>query len=113
MSSFLQADIFFFITAVSTVALTILLAFVFVYLAKITRHISSITKIIDDEAKKVAADISAFRSEVAEELEIARRSPMTQLIASLITGLRRSSQPTKKTAVKKSATKNKTARTKK
>lgn len=119
MSSFLQADIFFFITSVATVALAILLAIVFVYVAKIAKHISNITKTIDDEAKRVADDISVFRAEVQEELEIARRSPVTQLIASLVTGLRQSSQeykkksaPKKRTTKKKAAPKKKTAKKK-
>jgi hypothetical protein len=67
MDTLIQADIFFFITSIAVIVLTLLLIVLIVYGVKIARTISSITETIKKESENVVDDIAELRGRVKEE----------------------------------------------
>lgn len=67
MNTLIQADIFFFITAIAVVLLTLLLVVVLAYGVKIVRTISKIAETIQKESENVVEDIAELRGRVKEE----------------------------------------------
>lgn len=63
----MQADIFFFITSIAVIVLTLLLIVLLTYAVKIARTISSITETIKKESENVVEDIAELRGRVKEE----------------------------------------------
>lgn len=63
----IHADIFFFITSISVILLTILLIIIFAYVVKITQSVSYIVNKIKRESDNVAEDIADLREKVKEE----------------------------------------------
>jgi len=61
MSEVLQANIFFFITSVAVVVLTILLVAVLVYVLMIVRNVKDITDRLKEGSELIASDLAAFR----------------------------------------------------
>jgi uncharacterized protein YoxC len=66
MNDFLKQDIFFFITTIAVVILTILLAVLVAYLIKISKDVKYITNKAKDQAELISEDISNLRSNVKE-----------------------------------------------
>lgn len=62
METLLQADIFFFITAVATVVLSILVGIAVVYLIRILRNVRDISDTAKREADALASDVEELRS---------------------------------------------------
>lgn len=60
----MKADIFFFITSVSVVTLTILLAWVLVYIIGVLRDLKDVSRTVKKETKNIADDISELRSDI-------------------------------------------------
>lgn len=67
MDQLIQADVFFFITAIATVILTVLIAVGLVYLIRILKDVRKITTRVSDETEVVAKDINALRSCIKQE----------------------------------------------
>ncbi len=67
MNTLIQADIFFFITSIAVIVLTLLLIVLLVYGVKIARTISSIAHTIKEESENVIEDIADLRGKVKEE----------------------------------------------
>ena len=67
MSSFIKADIFFFVTAIAVVALALLFAVALVYLIRILRDVKDISERVKEEASSITYDVSRFRAKIKEE----------------------------------------------
>lgn len=63
MDSILKADIFFFVTTVAIVLLTIGGIIIIVYIWKIVRDIKDVSQIVKDQTHKVSEDINEMRKE--------------------------------------------------
>jgi hypothetical protein len=64
MDTLIHADIFFFVTTIAVVVITIALAVLIVYLVKVFRSVRRITDMVGDEAVLLRHDIADFRSGV-------------------------------------------------
>ena len=67
MEGLLKSDIFFFITTLAVVALTILLAVLAVYVIKVVRNVKDISELIKSEGKLLASDMNDLRSHIRSE----------------------------------------------
>lgn len=65
--SFIQADIFFFITTIAIVLVTIGLIVAIVYVIKILRTVSEVTDKVKEESEEVIADIKTLRTNIKSE----------------------------------------------
>ena len=63
----MKADIFFFITAIAVIILTVLLAILIVYIIKISRDIKYISHRAKDEANLISQDLSDLRENVRDK----------------------------------------------
>lgn len=68
MESFIHADIFFFITSIAVIIISIFLAIVLIYLTTILADIREISRIARSESAEIADDIKMIRQEVHQEL---------------------------------------------
>ncbi len=66
MNEFLKLDVFFFVTTIAVVILTLLLAVLIVYIIKISKDIKYITKKARGEADLIANDLSDLRQNVKD-----------------------------------------------
>lgn len=62
MESILTSDIFFFITSIAVIIMTLTVVVMLFYGIKIVRHIAHITQHIQDESDMIAHDIKELRS---------------------------------------------------
>lgn len=67
METLIQADIFFFITSIAVILVTILCIVLLAYGVKIARTVSSIATTIKEESENVIEDIAELRGKVKEE----------------------------------------------
>ena len=67
MTTLIQADIFFFITAISVVLLTLGLIIVSVFIIRILKNVDHISEKVKEESDHIADDINILRKEVKEE----------------------------------------------
>lgn len=67
MNTLAKADVFFFITSIAVVIITIACIVVLVYLALVMRNIKRISDAAHREARGIADDIAAFREDVKKE----------------------------------------------
>jgi len=66
MTEILQANLFFFITAIAVIVFTLLLCFVLYQVIKILKSIRRIVDRIDEGSEMIAEDMENFRSFVTE-----------------------------------------------
>lgn len=67
MDTLIQANIFFFITSIAVILLTVLLIVLLAYAVKIARTISSIADTFKRESENVVEDIAELRERVKDE----------------------------------------------
>ena len=67
MQEFIKADIFFFITSIAVVLVTIGIAVALYYLVRILRNIRDVTERVDEGSKVLAGDLSEIRSTIKRE----------------------------------------------
>jgi len=67
MNEFLKQDIFFFVTTVAVVILTLLLGVLIIYIIKISRDIKYISHKAKDEADLISQDLSELRDNVRDK----------------------------------------------
>lgn len=67
MGDFARMDIFFFITSVATILLTLLAIIIAIYLIKILKDIKYISNKAKLESEKISEDIDQFRQNVRAE----------------------------------------------
>jgi hypothetical protein len=64
MDGLLKADIFFFLTSIAVVLITIVLLIAFYYIIKILRDIHELSELIKDEGEHIIHDIDSARNSV-------------------------------------------------
>jgi hypothetical protein len=69
MESFVQADIFFFVTTIMVAVISILLVVLLLYVIKLIRDIYIIMEIVREEAVELIDDIDEFRHSVKHKAE--------------------------------------------
>lgn len=67
MDTLIKVDIFFFITAIAVVLISIVFLVVLVYLIKILRDVKYISKRAKTEADLITGDLSALRKNIKEK----------------------------------------------
>lgn len=67
METLLKADIFFFVTTVAVIAVTICLVYAGYYLIRILRNVEEISEEVKEEAGQVREDIGELRTNIREE----------------------------------------------
>lgn len=67
MDDFLKMDIFFVVTTVAIVVISILLAFVLIRVLRILKNIEDISVMVEAEGEKIREDIAQVREKVKEE----------------------------------------------
>lgn len=67
MNSFIQADVFFFITTIAVVLLVVLFAVLLVYLIKIMKDAREVTKKLSEETSAILDDIHRLREFLRSE----------------------------------------------
>lgn len=72
MNEILMTNIFFMITAISSVITTIMLIILAIYGIKLVRKIDGITQVVKDETVKVISDVEEVRGVVRQHLTVAK-----------------------------------------
>lgn len=67
MQEFIKADIFFFITAIAVVLITIGIGVALFYIVRILRNIRDVTERVDEGSKVLAEDLSELRGTIKRE----------------------------------------------
>ena len=67
MQEFIKADIFFFITAIAVVLVTIGIGIALYYVIRILRNIRDVTERVDEGSKILAEDLSDLRGTIKRE----------------------------------------------
>ena len=67
MDTLIKADVFFFITTVAIIVLSLLLAVLIIYIIKISKDIKYISNKAKNEADLIAEDLSDLRENVKEK----------------------------------------------
>lgn len=67
MDTLLKADVFFFITTIALVLITVAVLIAVVYLIKLLRDLSAISRKIKEEGEEIIRDISEARRRVERE----------------------------------------------
>ena len=75
MDSIIKSEIFFFITSIAVIALSVGAAAVLVYAIRILRNADHIAKLVRDESDLIAKDVSQLRESAEKEgVKISRLS---------------------------------------
>ena len=64
MSSFMQSDVFFFITTIAVVVVSVLFATVLIYVILILKDIRSVSEVVSKESRNFADDVEFVRKEI-------------------------------------------------
>ena len=67
MNSLISADIFFFVTTIALILITAFFIVALVYLVRVLKDASHISKKIRDESDEIIKDVSSFREKVREK----------------------------------------------
>ena len=67
MDSIIKSEIFFFITSIAVIVLSIGAAVVLVYAVRVLRDVDHVAKLVRDESDLIAKDVSHLREEAEEE----------------------------------------------
>ncbi|MES2436642.1 MAG: hypothetical protein V4519_01405 [Patescibacteria group bacterium] len=67
METLIHADIFFFITTVSLVVISLGLVIAIIYLIKILRDISAVSHKVKDESAEIIADLKHIRGTIKQQ----------------------------------------------
>lgn len=66
-SSFIHADIFFYITTIAVVILTALLIILFYHLVRIARHLEHMAIKLREESERIIEDVSLVRESIEDQ----------------------------------------------
>lgn len=67
MNSLIKADIFFFVSTIALVVISIGIAIALVYLIRILRNVKDVSEKVKEEGTEIVNDVRAFRSDVKKE----------------------------------------------
>lgn len=79
MNDILLTNIFFAITAIATVTLTIIVIVLLAYLIKLVRKIGKLTDMVTEEAERVIEDVEAMRETVHEGAAMAKNLAIAKI----------------------------------
>lgn len=72
MGDILMTNIFFMITALSSVVLTLMLSILLIYTIRFIKKINRITDAVSDETVKILHDVEEVRESVKKHIQIAK-----------------------------------------
>lgn len=72
MNDILMTNIFFLITAISSVITTILLAVVLIYVIKFVKKLQSISATVEEETVKIIGDVEEVRTAVHRNINVVK-----------------------------------------
>jgi hypothetical protein len=84
MNDILMTNIFFTITAVSSVVTTIMLVILSIYGIKLVRKVNDITKVVKDETVKVISDVEEVRGVVKQHVAVAKNVVGATFVKALV-----------------------------
>lgn len=84
MSDILMTNIFFLITAISSIITTILLVIVLIYAIKLIKKIKNITETVEDETVRIMSDVEDLRVSVKQNIGLIRGVASATFIKSLV-----------------------------
>ncbi len=67
MNEILQANIFFMITSIAVIIITILCAVALFYVVKVIRNVAEISDTVRRESEEIAKDVEALRGEIRQK----------------------------------------------
>jgi hypothetical protein len=63
-NTLIKADVFFFVTTIAVVVLTLILSIIMIYLISILHYLRHISQIAKDQAEEISDDIDDLRSDI-------------------------------------------------
>jgi hypothetical protein len=84
MNDILMTNIFFIITAISSVITTIMLVVLFVYAIKLVKNINDIAQVVKDETLKVISDVEEVRNVVKQHIAVAKNVVGATFVKTLV-----------------------------
>lgn len=97
MQTIIHADIFFFISSVALVFLTLGLLIALFYGIKILRDVAHISKVVKEEGTEIVSDVREIRGKLKERVSSVTSN--FEVIKSLFGALTRRKKRTKKTII--------------
>jgi hypothetical protein len=73
MQTLIHADVFFFITTIAVVLVTLVAVIVLIYIGIILKDIRELSRTIKKEGEEIIQDVHVFREEVKEEAKHSMR----------------------------------------
>jgi predicted membrane protein len=67
MSTLIHADIFFFITTIAVILITLAMVVALIYVIFILRNIFRLSKTVEDETHRIISDVEELRSDVKKK----------------------------------------------
>lgn len=67
MNTLIHADIFFFVSTIALIFISIGIAIALVYVIKILRNVSDVSDKVKDESTEILADIKELRGDIKKE----------------------------------------------
>lgn len=84
MNDILMTNIFFLITAISSIITTILVVMVGIYVIRFIKKINEVTQVVKDETVKVISDVEEVRGAVRQHVTLAKNVASATFIKTLI-----------------------------
>jgi uncharacterized membrane protein len=84
MNDILMTNLFFFITATSSILITIILIILLVYVIKFIKKINRITSVVEQETVKIMNDVEEARSVVKQHIGLVRGVASATVIKKII-----------------------------
>ena len=84
MNDILMTNIFFTITAVSSIITTIAVIIVTVYVVRFVKKVNEVTQVVKDETVKVVGDVEEVRSVVRQHINVAKNVASATFIKTLV-----------------------------
>ncbi len=84
MESIIKSDIFFFITGIAVILLTVfwlvLLGMIIYYARKIIRDIKTISSVVKDQTERISEDADRVRENLVDDMEEVRKEAKTSVL---------------------------------
>lgn len=84
MSDILMTNIFFMITAISSITITVVLVIALIYLIKFIKKVTAISEAVETETLRVISDVEEVRTTVRENMTLVRGITNIALLKKII-----------------------------
>lgn len=84
MSDILMTNIFFMITAISSIIITVVLVIALIYLIKLIKKITTISEAVETETLKVISDVEEVRTTVRENMALVKGIANATLLKNVV-----------------------------